>query len=193
MIRLAFSQSYLFWNPGRHPKTNKPHWSQTLPRKPGEVQRVIAEAWLKQVAEYDLDGLYIGNAAHFQKWPARFNIPEFEAMKWGVEAMYDLRSEHGSQTIRGCGVWSKKHLLGSRGRQEIIATIKRPSPEVLRLQELLNATGYEVGEANGIITPLMRRRASAYMMDSAFTPDDFGGAEIIELIRAHTRIEARVA
>ena len=168
----------------------KPHWSQGLPRGPGVFQRGVTEAWMKVIDEGLLEGYYLGNAAHFQTWPARHKIPHSAAMEWGVDSMYDLRDDFGDR-VRGTGRWSRKHLMGRKvaGKRAVVIGAKRPTVIARRIQELLNEKSYKC-PITGVISPETRLQAINYLRDTNFTPDKWESAELSELLSNHTRLTA---
>lgn len=55
--------------------------------------------------------------------------------------------------------------------------------QVRELQQALNALGYNVGEADGILGPNTRRGLSAYQRDQGLVPDGFATQAVLERIR----------
>ena len=182
MITAGFGQAYLFWN-GKTKANGKPHWSQGLPKRPGVLQRGVTAAWIPYVEDGTLKVYYLGVAAHFQKWPAKFRLPKYLALENSIQAFREMRGPHGDM-IRGWGSWSAKHIRGRTALQSVLIDAIDSYPIVFDLQALLVEAGYWNSPPDGLMSPQLRRRGRHYMVDRGFAPRRESDTEIVGLLKA---------
>lgn len=102
LIRAFFGQSYLFWKPVEQ------HWSHSLPRQPDRLWDLVYAAVAPYLDRGEIEQVWVGNACYMQHLPG---VSGLDGMRWGID--WTRRAMARDTAFKGCGWWSRKHLIGN--------------------------------------------------------------------------------